>query len=57
MDLIVSHTALDFDGFASMLAAQKLYPGAMMAFSGQPQDNFLDFVLFKEILSILMTIN
>ncbi|WP_052144836.1 CBS domain-containing protein [Halalkalibacter okhensis] len=31
MDIIVSHVNLDFDGLASMLAAQKLYPGAKVA--------------------------
>ncbi|GEL09002.1 tRNA nucleotidyltransferase (CCA-adding enzyme) [Salisediminibacterium halotolerans] len=30
LKLILSHTNLDFDGFSSMLAAQKLYPEAKM---------------------------
>ncbi len=34
MDLITSHINADFDTFASMLAAKKLYPEATVAFSG-----------------------
>ncbi len=34
MDLITSHINADFDTFASMLAAKKLYPEAVVAFSG-----------------------
>ena len=34
MDVITSHTNADFDTFASMIAAGKLYPGARLVFSG-----------------------
>lgn len=43
MDLITTHQHADFDGMASMLAAKKLYPQAVMAFSGSQEKNIRDF--------------
>lgn len=34
MEVITSHTNADFDTFASMVAARRLYPGARLVFSG-----------------------
>ncbi|MFQ5464822.1 MAG: CBS domain-containing protein [Thermodesulfobacteriota bacterium] len=37
MEVIVPHTNADFDAFASMVAAKKLYPGARVVFSGSTE--------------------
>jgi tRNA nucleotidyltransferase (CCA-adding enzyme) len=37
MEVITTHTNADFDAFASMLAAKKLYPGALLVFSGSQE--------------------
>lgn len=34
MQLVMSHVGTDFDGLASMVLAQKLYPGAQLVFPG-----------------------
>lgn len=38
MDLITTHLNADFDGLASMVAARKLYPDALLVFSGGTQE-------------------
>lgn len=43
MDVIVTHTNTDFDAFAAMLAARRLYPGAVVAFSGSLNRNVREF--------------
>jgi len=43
MDVITTHLNADFDGLASMIAAQKLYPGAVLVFSGSQERNLRDF--------------
>lgn len=48
MEIITTHLNADFDGLASMIAAQKLYPEAVMAFSGSQEKNLRDFI--QEIL-------
>ncbi|CFX94292.1 Aldolase-type TIM barrel [Syntrophomonas zehnderi OL-4] len=53
MDIITSHNALDFDGLASMVAAGKLYPGAIRVFSGTINKNVKKFMaLYKDSLFI-----
>lgn len=53
MEIITSHNALDFDGLASMVAAGKLYPGAIKVFSGKVSKNIKQFMaLYKDSLSI-----
>lgn len=53
MEIITSHNALDFDGLAGMVAAGKLYPGAVKAFSGTVAKNVKQFMaLYKDSLSI-----
>lgn len=44
MILILSHINADFDAFASMVAAQKLYPDARMALGGSPEPSVRDFL-------------
>ena len=43
MDVIVTHTNTDFDAFAAMLAARRLYPGAVVALSGSLNRNVREF--------------
>lgn len=53
MDIIVSHTALDFDGLAAMVAANLLYPQAVKVFSGTMSANVKRFMgLYKDLLDI-----
>ncbi len=44
MRVITTHLNADFDGMASMIAAQKLYPDAILAFSGSQEKNLRDFI-------------
>ncbi|HEY7004514.1 MAG TPA: CBS domain-containing protein [Gaiellaceae bacterium] len=43
MDVIATHANTDFDAFAAMLAARRLYPGAEIALSGSLNRNVRDF--------------
>ncbi|SDY89506.1 CBS domain-containing protein [Tindallia californiensis] len=53
MKLITSHQNLDFDGLASMVACSKLHPDAVMAFSGNLEQEVKRFYTFyKNVLSI-----
>ncbi len=45
MEVITSHLNADFDALASMIAAKKLYPQAIIAFSGSQEKNLRDFFL------------
>lgn len=45
MDVITTHINADFDGLASMLAAKKLYPNAVLSFPGGQEKNLRDFFL------------
>lgn len=44
MDLITSHINADFDALASMLAAGKLYPDAVLVFPGSQERKVRDFI-------------
>ncbi|PIE73423.1 MAG: prohead protease [Deltaproteobacteria bacterium] len=44
MILITTHQNADFDGFASMIAAHKLYPEATLAFPGAREQNVQDYI-------------
>ncbi len=44
MQVITTHLNADFDGMASMIAAQKLYPHAVLVFSGSQEKNVRDFI-------------
>jgi tRNA nucleotidyltransferase (CCA-adding enzyme) len=43
MEVITTHMNADFDSLAAMVAARKLYPDAVMAFSGSQEKNIRDF--------------
>ena len=49
MDLITTHLNADFDGLASMVAARKLYPGAVLAFPGGAQEAVRTFLAAHEV--------
>ncbi|MBS0170296.1 MAG: CBS domain-containing protein [Nitrospira sp.] len=44
MDLITTHVNADFDGMASMVAARKLYPGALLVLPGGAQESVRNFL-------------
>jgi tRNA nucleotidyltransferase (CCA-adding enzyme) len=44
MQVITTHLNADFDGMASMIAVQKLYPEAILVFSGSQEKNVRDFI-------------
>lgn len=53
MEIITSHNALDFDGLASMVAASKLYPAAVMVISGTVSKKIKQFMgLYKDSVFI-----
>ena len=43
VQVIVTHANTDFDAFAAMLAARRLYPDAVIALSGSLNRNVRDF--------------
>ncbi len=43
MEVITTHLNADFDSMASMIAAKKLYPEAILAFSGSQEKNLRKF--------------
>jgi tRNA nucleotidyltransferase (CCA-adding enzyme) len=43
LEVITTHVSADFDAMASMLAAKKLYPEAVVAFSGSQEKGLRDF--------------
>jgi tRNA nucleotidyltransferase (CCA-adding enzyme) len=44
MDVITTHIDAEFDSFASMVAAKKLYPHARLVFPGSQEKNLRDFL-------------
>ncbi len=44
MDVILGHVNVDFDALASMAAAKKLYPEAVMVFAGSVNRNVREFI-------------
>ena len=45
MSVITTHVNADFDALASMLAAQKLYPDALVVFPGSQEKNLKNFFI------------
>ena len=43
MEVITTHMNADFDSLASMVAAKKFYPEAIMVFSGSQEKNIRDY--------------
>ena len=57
MEIITTHVNTDLDGLASMVAAQKLYPGAELIFPGKLSRNVEEFLaLHKDTLKNVHTI-
>ncbi|MDD4237800.1 MAG: CBS domain-containing protein, partial [Desulfotomaculaceae bacterium] len=53
MDIITTHTNADLDALASMVAAQKLYPGSIMVFPGSLLKNVEEFMaLHKDTIQV-----
>jgi len=52
MELITTHINADFDALASMIAASKLYPEAVMAFSGAQEKSIRDFLLHSAVYAL-----
>jgi tRNA nucleotidyltransferase (CCA-adding enzyme) len=44
LTVITTHLNADFDGLASMIAAQKLYPGSLLVFPGSQEKNVREFL-------------
>jgi tRNA nucleotidyltransferase (CCA-adding enzyme) len=51
MEVITTHTNADFDSLASMLAAKKLYPGAVLVFPGSQERSLRDFFIHSTLYS------
>lgn len=49
MEVITTHINADFDSVASMVAAKKLYPNAILAFPGSQEKGLRDFFLQSTI--------
>ena len=49
MDVITTHVNADFDALASMVAARKYYPGAVLVFPGSQERNVRDFLYSPQI--------
>ncbi|MDT7044047.1 CBS domain-containing protein [Candidatus Nitronereus thalassa] len=49
MDLITTHLNADFDGLASMVAARKLFPGAILAFPSGAQEHVRRFLAVHDV--------
>jgi len=49
MDIITTHLHADFDCLASMVAASKLYPGAVLVFPGRAQDAVRRFLAVHDL--------
>lgn len=54
MDVILGHVSVDFDALASMVAAKKLYPEAVMIFTGSVNRNVREFItLHGDVLDFM----
>jgi tRNA nucleotidyltransferase (CCA-adding enzyme) len=51
MDVITTHINADFDSLASMLAAKKLYPSAVLVFPGSQERSLRDFFIHSTLYS------
>jgi tRNA nucleotidyltransferase (CCA-adding enzyme) len=49
MDVITTHINADFDSMASMLAAKKLYPHAVLVFPGSQERSLRDFFIHSTL--------
>ncbi len=53
MKLITTHIGADFDAFASMIAASKIYPDALISFSGSAGRNVREFLKKHPSIEVL----
>ncbi|MGA2316756.1 MAG: CBS domain-containing protein [Thermodesulfobacteriota bacterium] len=51
MEVITTHINADFDSLASMLAAKKLYPNAILVFPGSQERSLRDFFIHSTLYS------
>ena len=49
MEIITTHTNADFDSLASMMAAKKLYPHAVLVFPGSQERSLRDFFIHSTL--------
>jgi tRNA nucleotidyltransferase (CCA-adding enzyme) len=49
MDIITTHLNADFDGLAAMVAARKLYPGAVLVLPGGAQETVRRFLALHDL--------
>jgi len=49
MDVITTHLNADFDALASMIAAKKYYPDAMLVFPGSQEESVREFLSVSDI--------
>jgi tRNA nucleotidyltransferase (CCA-adding enzyme) len=49
MDVITTHTNADFDSLASMIAAKKLYPNAVLVFPGSQERSLREFFIHSTL--------
>src|SRR4030066_1992097 len=49
MEIITKHINADFDALASMVAAKKYYPGALLVFPGSPEKSVRDFIPVSQL--------
>jgi len=49
MDVITTHINADFDSLASMVAAKKLYPDAVLVFPGSQERSLRDFFIHSTL--------
>ena len=52
MEVITTHTNADFDSLASMLAAKKLYPHAVLVFPGSQERSLRDFFIHSAVYAL-----
>jgi tRNA nucleotidyltransferase (CCA-adding enzyme) len=52
MDVITTHTNADFDSLASMLAAKKIYPHAVLVFPGSQERSLRDFFIHSTLYAL-----
>jgi tRNA nucleotidyltransferase (CCA-adding enzyme) len=56
LTVITTHINADFDALASMLAAQKLYPDALVVFPGSQEKNLRNFFI-KSMVYLFNMVN
>ncbi|MGQ9637326.1 MAG: CBS domain-containing protein [Thermodesulfobacteriota bacterium] len=52
MDVITTHINADFDALASMIAAKKLYPHAILVFPGSQERSLRDFFIHSTLYAL-----